>query len=165
MLDYLKKLKLPLLILIILIGTASLIFAAESRTGSTVGDGLATQKKDTLDKARHIGRVKLDTLKFLIEEIGWADKITINTSSWSDKATFSIQADVDKKDFHRIFYNNMTSRYLQGFGTQYFELLTDGDDYGFSCVYLQKAGVAYVEIPYEFLLGIVNERGRQRAGK
>ncbi|WP_394746731.1 hypothetical protein [Spongiimicrobium salis] len=165
LLQYWKKLQLPILVLIVLIGTASFIFASENRSNGSSGDDILTQKKDTLDKARHMGTVKLDTLKFLINEIGWTDKLKIDTSSWTDKATFSIESGVDKKNFHRIFYNNMTSRYLQDFGTTYFELHTTEDRYGFSCRYLEKGGVDYVEIPYEFLLGIVNERGRQRAGK
>lgn len=159
----LGKLVLPLVLLAILFGMASLTFISETpHENGNSEHGI--QKKDTLDKARHIGRVKLDTLKLLIDEIGWADKIKINTSTWKDKASFSIQKGVDKENFHRIFYNNMTIRYLEDFGDAYFELRTTGEDYGFSCAYFKKNEVEYVEIPFEFLLGIVNERGRQRAG-
>ncbi len=167
------KIIYPIVSLALLLLVGSWLYQTEAANPSNRnGDGQTGEldrnfnsDDKTIIKERHIGAIKLDTIKMLIAQIGWDEKIKVRARS--DKASFLLESDQDKGAFEKIFFNGMTQQFLEARRFEadpIFELYNQDDEYGFMVKYFEEDDVEYVEFPFEFLLGITDERDRQKAG-
>ncbi|MEO1033821.1 MAG: hypothetical protein AAFX55_20735 [Bacteroidota bacterium] len=180
MIQILKKLTFPLIALVVLLLSSAWLYKTETatatmsskKTTNTNIDKNFSSNDDIIIKERHIGSVKLDTLKALIAQIGWNDKVKVETKN--DEVSILLVLSKEKKAqqkhkkaYQKIFLNGMGIDLLlsQKFETPtpLFTIHNTDEIYGYTVKLVKKDDVAYAELPFEFLLGLTDERGREKA--
>ncbi|GAB5399059.1 MAG: hypothetical protein Aureis2KO_06440 [Aureisphaera sp.] len=165
-----KKILFPIIALVVLSGIGLWLYKTET---VKITENEVEEKTDknfnsndsVIIEERHMGLVRLDTLRALIADIGWNDKVEIETDG--DAVSFLLVSLENKDAYRRIFFNDMAMDILLSrefeTPTPLFTVHDTDDTYGYTVKLVEKNEVDYAEIPFEFLLGITDERGRQKA--
>ena len=168
--EIVTKMMYPAIALLLLLLMGSWLFKTEtipvdSNQEEQLADKDFNSNSKLIIEERHIGMVKLDTLRALITEIGWNDKVKIKVRR--KEVSFLLESLEDKNAYNVIFLDKMSKEILESRVFEedpFFTIVDEGDDYGLKVKYLKKDGVEYVAMPFDFLLGITDERDRQKAG-
>ena len=153
---------MPLLVVGLLIAAALLLTPGES---DEQPEALAEVKinPDSLAAGRQYGVFKLDSIRQLMTDID-PKSLYVEVSEVEDSLRVRRRAQYPPSRFMRIYQNQRTSEDFRKLKNCPIRMLP-GKENGYQAPITMEKGIRFVTLPYDVLAGLLEENGKQEAGK